>query len=191
MKCLMSTMYTMQADVLSQYDPAIDDLDPDTGGRIGNVDGQSGEFEYVQDPDSGAIIRVWKPYEEQTDPDTGEAIAPSREWSFDCIARGVIQNGIRVVGTSERFSTRGNVETVDYVTMKFPRHVLLTRRDRITNIRDKSTGRLLWVEEEMLGPDGQPRPTVFECNGVTPVIDPFGQHIENFALLARAEVQSG
>lgn len=191
MKCILSSTYTMRADVLSRYDSVDDDLDPETGGKIVNIDGETGEFEFIQDPDSGALIRRWKPYEEKVDPNTGEVIAPTRQWSFDCIARGVIQNGIRVVGTSERFSTRGNIETVDYVTMKFPRNVLLTRRDRITNIRDKASGRLLWVEEESPGPDGTPKATIFECNGITPVIDPFGQHVENFVLLSRAEIQDG
>ena len=191
MRCILSSTYTMRADILSRYDSEIDDNDSETGGGIVNYDGEYGEFEYTQDPDSGAIIRKWRPYEEKKDPVTNEIIAPTRQWSFECIARGVIQNGIRVVGTAERFSTRGNIETVDYVTMKFPRNVLLTRRDRVTNIRDKASGRLLWVEEEAPGPDGKPKATIFECNGVTPVIDPFGQHVENFVLLSRAEIQDG
>lgn len=175
----------MTADVLSRYSPTPDD-DPATGAELGNVDGQTGNYEFVQDPDSGAIERVWKPYVPPVVQDGEPIPPPTREWTFDCIARGVVDGGIRVAGTTERWSTRGTIDTVDYVSLKFPPNVLLTRRDRVTNIRDKRTGRLLWAEEEIGG-----SATVFEVNGVTPVIDPFGAHVENFALLQRVDIQSG
>ena len=184
MKCLLSSTYTMTADVMSRYNVDVDDSDNTTGADIENVDGQSGHYEFQQDPDSGAIERVWRPYVAPVVPDGDPIPAPTREWTFDCIARGVVDGGIRVAGTTERWSTRGTIDTVDYVTLKFPRDVLLTRRDRVTNIRDKRTGRLLWAEEEIGG-----IATVFEVNGITPVIDPFGVHVQNFALLQRVEVQ--
>lgn len=190
MKCILSSVYTMEADVLTQFSHGKDDNDPETGGSASNVDGQSGHWEYIQDEDSGALIRKWFPYTPPEDP-SPDYEGPTRQYTFECIARGVIDGGIRVAGTTERFNRKGYIETVDYVSMKFPRDVLLTRRDRITNIRDKASQRMLWVEEEMAGTDGKPRPTVFEVNGVTPVIDPFGQHVENSVLLQRAEIQDG
>lgn len=186
MKCILGSTYTMKADILSRYDAAVDDNDATTGDKLASVDGQTGHYEVKQDPDSGAIERIWKPYIAPVVPE-GESIPePTRKWTFDCIARGVVDGGIRVAGTTERWSTRGTIDTVDYVSLKFPPNVLLTRRDRVTNIRDSRSGKLLWVEEEMGA-----KPTVFEVNGVTPVIDPFGKHVQNFALLARAEIQDG
>lgn len=184
MKCLLSSTYTMTAEVLSRQ-PAVPDSVDGNEAELENIHGEKGWYDMVQDPDSGAFERVWVPYTPELDEDENP-LEPTRTWIFECIARGVIDGGIRVAGTTERFTSKGMLETVDYVSIKFPPHVLLTRRDRVTNIRDVRSGRLLWVEEETGG-----KATVFEVNGVTPVIDPFGNHVQNFALLERAEVQSG
>ena len=90
-----------------------------------------------------------------------------------------------MAGTTERFTSHGVLESVDYVKMTFPRFIKISKRDRITNIRNRK-GQVVWAEEEH---DGSP--TVFNVMGVTPVLDPFGNWIENFALLARSEDQRG
>lgn len=166
----------MQADILSRYSGTHDD-DEGTGGQIAGS-GQSGHFEYIQDEDSGALVRKW--FEDPKDEESAK-----RTWTFDCLANPVVDGGIRVAGTTERFTRKGIIETVDYVSLQMPPHVLLTRRDRITNIRVKSTGAPLWIEEELNG-----TPTIFEVNGVSPITDPFtGKCIEQFVLLQRAEIQ--
>jgi hypothetical protein len=132
-----------------------------------------------QDPDSGTIKRVWQ--SGSTDQGTPNDTSDDLE-SFPCIARGIIDGGIRVSGTTERFGSM--YDAVDYVNITFPANVFLTRRDRITNIRDNK-GNIIWVEEER----GDGAPTVFSVNGVIPIVDPFGQHIENTALLERVEAQ--
>jgi hypothetical protein len=103
------------------------------------------------------------------------------------MARGIIDGGIRVAGTTERWGE--TYVDIDYCRIEFPARVLVTKRDRITNIRNRK-GQILWLEEE-LGPDGEGkfRATVFEVLGVTPVVDPFGNHTSNVAMLERAEVQ--
>ena len=101
-----------------------------------------------------------------------------------CSARAILEGGIRVTSTTERYSTRGTLETADYIDFEFPTNEVITRRDRITDIRD-SKGNLIWIEEESTD-----RPTVFEVTGVTPVTDPFGVHITNFSLLQRAQNQA-
>lgn len=158
----------MKADVLRQGH----------GTPVLNPTDTSGEWVNQQDPDSGEIIRVWQP-NTQDDPDTVENEAADLE-SFDCIARGIMEGGIRVAGTTERFSEL--YEAVDYVLITYGKNVKLSRRDRITNIRQKN-GEVIWVEEET------DTPTVFAVTGVTPIVDPFGKHIENRAMLERVEAQ--
>lgn len=176
MKCITGARYTMLATVMVQS----------IAGQSGTVttferNGLETEREFYQDPDSGAIEREWVEAPESgliIDTETPEY----NTLSFKCSARGFADGGLRVVGTAERFSSRGYIETVDYVTLKFPPNIDLSNRDRITKIRDARSQEILWKEE-----DG--RPTVFEVSGVTPIFDPFGKKIENSALLSRAEVQ--
>jgi hypothetical protein len=164
--CLTSARFNMKADILRQNITTPNPPDPE------------GEWTYKQD-ESGEIIRVWQPGSDN--PDTVENEAAGLE-SFRCEARGIIDGGIRVAGTTERFTEI--YENVDYVKISFPASVRISKRDRITNIRDPK-GNIIWKEEE------QPSapPTVFNVMGVTPVIDPFGRHIESQALLERAERQ--
>ena len=166
----------MSAVILKQGGPSDND---DTTGT------PNGHYEYQQDPDSGALVRVWV-----VDIDNVVEVAPDYGDTgyivgrrFNCLARGFVDGGIRVAGTTERFSGRGYVDTVDYINLKFPADVVLTRRDRVTDIRNRDNI-VLWKEEEF-----DNKSTVFEVNGVTPIVDPWGKHIENSALLQRAEVQ--
>lgn len=169
--CLTSARFNMKADILRQ------------GGEV-PVDPQQpdGDWTYEQDPESGEFIRVWTP-NVVDDPDTPENEREEAGLeSFRCEARGIIDGGIRVAGTTERFSEL--YENVDYVKISFPARVRISKRDRITNIRDPR-GNIIWKEEEQRDAP----PTVFNVMGVTPVIDPFGRHIESQALLERAEHQ--
>lgn len=164
--CLTSARFNMKADILRQNITTPNPPDPE------------GTWVYKQD-ESGEIIRVWQPGSDN--PETPENEAEGLE-SFRCEARGIIDGGIRVAGTTERWSDV--YENVDYVKISFPASVKISKRDRITNIRDPK-GNIIWKEEE------QPSapPTVFNVMGVTPIVDPFGRHIESQALLERAERQ--
>lgn len=163
MRCLGSARFNMLVDVLKPE------------GAPETLTG-AGHWVNRQDPDSGAILRLWV----AEDPDTlqveGGLIA------VPCLFRGVIDGGIRVAGTTERFSEV--YENVDWAKITFPAHINITKRDRITNVRDRN-GNIIWREEEI---EGNP-PTIFEVRGITPVINPFGRHVENTGLLERAEVQ--
>lgn len=168
--CLTSARFNMKADILRQGAEANNVIDPTD---------QPGEWVKKRDPDSGEIIRIWQPYDQTDDvdtPDTNESLD-----SFWCEARGIIDGGIRVAGTTERWDEL--YQNVDFVKITFPAGTRLTRRDRVTNIRDKQ-GNVIWKEEE-----NEDKPTVFNVSGITPIIDPFGKHIESFALLERAEAQ--
>lgn len=172
--CLTSARFNMKADILRASGPVFnpDPADPD--------DEEKGTWTSVQDPDSGEIIRKWVPAGDN--PDTPGEVEDNVLDSFKCVARGIVDGGIRVAGTTERFSEV--YEGVDYVKIWFPAKVEISRRDRITNIRTKG-GQILWREEER----ADRAPTVFSVVGVTPIIDPFGKHVENTALLERVEAQ--
>lgn len=167
--CLTGARFNMKADIMRQFNTEpVNPAEP------------TGEWTIKQNPESGEIERVWQSRTTTDNPATGD-VDEGLE-SFNCEARGIIDGGIRVAGTTERFSDL--YENVDFVKITFPAHVRLTKRDRVTNIRDKH-GNIIWKEEE------QPSspPTVFNVMGVTPIIEPFGLHRSSFAMLERAEIQ--
>lgn len=167
--CLTSARFNMRADILKQSGP--ENTNP--------TDPNAGEWVITHDPDSNEIVRVWQPATDN--PDTPE-VEGDDLISFKCLARAIVDGGIRVAGTTERFGDL--YEGVDYVKIWFPPHTNINRRDRVTNIRG-ADGRVIWLEEERI--DGAA--TVFSVTGVAPIIDPFGRHIESTALLERVEGQ--
>ena len=170
MSCITDARFNMTATVLSQ------EVLSGTANENGEI--TAGHWVNKQDPITGEIIRVWEV--EDVDP-----VEPgTQEKRVKCIVRGIQDGGIRVAGTTERITPAGLWESVDYVKMQFPASVKITKRDRITNVTN-STGIVIWREEEF-----DNKPTVFEVLGVQPIVDPFGQLIEQSALLQRAEVQN-
>lgn len=138
----------------------------------------SGHWTYVQNEDSGAIEQKWV-----DDAGTVEVEGIIRK-GVPLFAEGVLDGGIRVAGTTERFSRE--YENVDFVKAVFPADAMISKRDKVVNIRSKQTGEVLWQEEEV---DGFP-PTTFNVLGVTPVLF-MGKKIEKSVLLERSEVQHG
>lgn len=164
MSCLISSRFNMKATILRQWD---------YGSPVSDA-----TFEGKQDPWTLEIISEW-------DQDTSKVESGIQTIEFACIARGIEDGGIRVVGTTDDIKNDGKLVSSDYVRMQFGPNIILTKRDRVTNIKD-SSGNIIWKEEEF---DGSP--TVFNVMGVKPVVDPFGSHIENSALLQRADPQNG
>lgn len=168
MRCITSARFNMTSTVLTQ---------DDQGQYDDNNLGEVGHWENRQDPETGEIIRVW--VVEDADP-----VAPGvQAKTVKCIVRGILDGGIRVAGTTERYTPQGLIESVDYVKMQFPASVTITKRDRVTNIANRK-GIIIWREEE-----SDNAPTIFDVQGVTPVVDPFGNLIEWSALLQRSEAQ--
>lgn len=163
MSCLLSSRFNMRAKVLRQV-------------GTNPQENPGGHWETQQDPETGDIIRVWVDDEDADTPGNQALI-------IKCIVRGVTNGGIRVAGTTQRYSEV--YENVDWATLVFPKNVILSKRDRITDVSN-ARGDIIWKEEEI---EGAPS-TVFLVMGVTPVVDPFGNHIENTALIQRAQVQS-
>lgn len=167
MRCITGARFTMSAELLRTVTQA--DLDSDS-------DPTGGNWVQIQDPITGAILNQWVPGAD--DPETPEYEATPV--TVDCVARGIVSGGIRASGTAENFGD--TYENIDLVRLWTPARVQITKRDRVTNIREKRGGRVVWLDEE-----SGDSPTVFNVNGVTPLFDAFNRHIENFVLLERAE----
>ena len=169
--CLTSARFSMSADVLIQSDKTDDPINPDA----------YGSWENSQDPLTLEIVRIWV-YDETAPKSSGDT--PTVR-SVPCLARGIVDGGIRVAGTTERVSDI--YENIDYVKLWIPPNVTLTKRDRVTNIRDAS-GHIRWLDEEFSKDGAPPKATVFNVNGVTPLFDAFNNVVEQFVLLEKAEV---
>lgn len=174
--CLTGARFNMEATLLhqnDQYNP--DPINPD----------EYGQWIESQDPLTGEIVRIWVPFEDNPDtPDDNESVTFG---TIPCLARGIVDGGIRVAGTTERFGDM--YENIDYVKMWVPAHVRVSKRDRITNIKD-ANGHIRWLDEEFDDPLDltPPKATVFNVNGVTPLFNAFNVMTEQFVLLEKAEV---
>lgn len=178
-KCLTAGRMTMTAALLHRStgtapDPDFEDF---------------GEYVDTQDPLTGQIIKVWQPFPDiPTTPDVDESIYYA---NVPCVARGIVDGGIRVAGTTERFGDM--YENIDFVKMWVPAGIKISKRDRVTNIRDPK-GNIIWRDEEyadVLNPDPTEtiaRASVFNVNGVTPLFDAFNRHVESFVLLENVQV---
>lgn len=186
-RCLTTIRMSMTATLLHQsdeYNPF--PVDPD----------EFGTWVESQDPLTGEIVRVWTPFPDDVDtPTVDESVVYG---TIPCIARGIVDGGIRVAGTTERFGD--TYENIDFVKLWVPAHLTITtpdgivetkisKRDRVTNIRDKH-GHIIWIDEEFSDPAETevPRATMFNVNGVTPLLNAWNEHVESFVLLERAEV---
>ena len=173
MHCLLSTRFGMTAEVLRMGAAGDTELDVN----------DNGQWKEQQDDITGEIIRVWVPVT------TENGSEPPKRFIIDCEVRGIVDGGIRVAGTTERFGKE--YENTDFAKMTFGPKIILTKRDRITNIRNKRTGEIIWKEEELDKVGADYRATVFNVNGVTPQPDPFQRVVSQFALLSRAPIQNG
>lgn len=166
--CLTAARFTMKCDILRWE--GITDGDAD--------DVTEGEWETYQDPITGEIMNRWVPGTED-DPLTPEVEPTAPFRTIDCLARGIVDGGIRVAGSTERFGD--TYENIEFVKLWVPNRIKLSKRDRITNIRAKQGGTVIWSNDD-------DTPIVFNVNGVSPLFDAFNRPIEKFVLLERAEI---
>lgn len=172
LKCLTAGRMTMTAALLHRNTtyapiPSVEDY---------------GDWVDSQDPLTGQIIKVWQPYPDI--PSTGEDESITYA-NVPCIARGIVDGGIRVAGTTERFGD--TYDNIDFVKMWVPAGIQVSKRDRVTNIRDPK-GNIVWRDEEYANIDEPARVSVFNVNGVTPLFDAFNRHVESFVLLENVTV---
>jgi hypothetical protein len=162
----------MKADILrpAEIVPEVDEHGP------------TGYYQEYQDPYTGEITHIWVETEDTPDdPDTpGNETRVGTIW---CEARSPQAGGIRGAVNSETFGL--DYQNMEYVRLRFSAKYIVTKRDRITNIRD-GRGNLIYLDEEKDMINGMFPATVFNVMGVVPQMDPFGKHTENMALLERA-----
>lgn len=161
MGCLASAKMNMLADIVKP-------------GGSPEVTG-TGHWTYTQDATSGAIVRVWIDDDPNTPAVEGNVI------TISCSVRGILSTGIKGAGTTQIFDQI--YQNIEWVKMDFPATFNVSRHDRVIRIRDRN-GNVIWKEEESEG-----QATSFSVMGVTPIVGPFGRHIENQALLKRTDVQ--
>lgn len=166
-RCLTAARFTMKADILTW-----------TGiTEGGSTDVTPGHWEDgPQDPITGEVRNVWVPESTGNSNDPATPINESFR-TIDCLARGIVDGGIRVAGSTERFGD--TYENIEFAKLWIPSRIKLTKRDQVTNIRSKVTGSAIWTDE-----DGSP--TIFNVNGVSPLFDAFNRQVESFILLERA-----
>lgn len=165
--CLTGAKFSMDAEVLrweGHVEPTETDVD------------QSQNWETYQDPITGEILNKWVPGEAD-DPDTPEDES-SQVKTIACLARGIASGGTRVTGSTERFGD--TYENIEMVRLWVPAKTKLYKSDRITNIRDRRGGTVIWTEE-----DGSP--TIFNVSGIVPLFDPFNNHTESYISLERID----
>lgn len=164
--CITSARFNMTAEVRSQgkYTPP--------------TETDKGHWDRVQDEDTGSIRRVWVPT-------GGGRPEDASTDTFPCTVSTPTGATASSFGIGIHFDNNGKIINTEYLILTCPASRELSKKDKITNIRG-SDGNVIWREEEFDG-----RPTVFTVQGVVPITDPFGTHIENKAILARAEIQDG
>lgn len=182
LRCLTSARMNMSATLLHQNSPQ-------GSYEFRNLDNY-GDWVSNQDPLTGEIVRVWQEHARYSGPDnlyhTDDDIVVSR--NVPCLARGVVDGGVRSGGNTEMFGAA--YESIEYVRMWVPASVRISKRDRVTNIKDPQ-GRIIWNDEEFtdpFDPNDIPKATVFNVNGVTPLLDAFNNVKEQFIVLQRAQV---
>jgi hypothetical protein len=168
-RCIYGARFSMTADIL-QYvtTPPVDpDVTTPPGGWTNN-----------QDPITGEIITDWEPgtVDNPTTTTIDESVV-----TVPCMAQGVFSSGIRAAGSDESFGDL--YYNTEYIKMWLPPDVRITKRDRVTNIRD-SRGDLVFLDEEYK--DGT-RSTVYNVQGVTPRFDYTNKLMDQFVLLEKTQ----
>lgn len=171
MRCIFGARFSMTAEVLRySTDPSVDPVTPDP---------TPGDWTNNQDPITGEIITDWVPGT-QDNATTVDVIETTEHVIVPCMVQGLYNSGIRTSGADETF---GEVYyNTEYLKMWIPANVTITKRDRVTNIRD-ANGLLVFQDEEY-DPD---RATVFNVQGVTPRFDYRNVLIDQFILLEKAQ----
>jgi hypothetical protein len=112
-----------------------------------------------------------------------------REWDRENpivvknLTEGVLTKGVRGAAISENWTN--DYEPVERVKMFIAstiidpdpiRPIRITRRFRVSNIRDRATNQILYF-------DDQERPLEFNIEGIIPINDPFGKIVEHEILM--------
>lgn len=172
MRCITGARFTMDAELL--HWTGVQDSTP--------TDVSSGHWETYQDPITGEIRNKWVA-DPADNPDTPEVETTVK--TFPCLARGIVDGSARAMSNTEIFGQ--DYENIEVIKMWIPTWVDISKSDRVTNIRWKKGGEVVWVDEEY---SAEPtRPTVFNVMGITPLFDAFNRPVDKYVMLEK--VQNG
>lgn len=118
----------------------------------------------TQDANSGAVERTW----------SIATVGGTPQEGLSCSARNASPNAIGA--SSEVFSEL--YSSSDFISVTMSTDVAITKRHRITNIKD-ADGNFVWKDDNS-------SPMMFDVQGIVPIIDPFGKHVENKVLAQKA-----
>lgn len=113
--------------------------------------------------EAGQIVRSWN----KDDP-----------YIVENLTEGILVAGISSLGSMEKWGDK--YDPIEYAKMYITQQVIdveekglitINKTFRVSNIRDKSTGKVLWINN--LGD-----PIEFSVLGITPIQNPFGQNVE-------------
>lgn len=117
-----------------------------------------------------------------TDDTTGQIMYKWELWkTIDCLVSPFTSTSFKAQGTTELFQEKYHKQS--YLKMLTGEN--LGRNVQITNIRQKTTGEVVYSEIEMRGNP----PTWYNSNGSSPILDPFGRVVQWDSLITRAEQQ--
>lgn len=173
MKTIMAVRFTMWADILPKLVSAETGQNQPTTG--------SGKYVPTSDPDSGEVLMTWQP---DTSGGTDPTVVPAQQ-TVRCYARGYTNLGFRSSGNRETY-LKGDYTEIESIQFDYPKDYVLNRQSLVTNIRtqeEDSGSDYVWID----GTTG--KPVVWEVQGVTPVVDPFGALLRYTTVLKRAEIQ--
>jgi hypothetical protein len=181
-KTINDVRYTMWATVIPKFTGTNQQiLTPD-------ATAPTGSYVKVQDPDSGEITETWVAGNTVTaPPGTPEYLHNvKQQLEVPCYVRGFTNLGFRSSANRE-ILLHGDYTIIESVQFDYPADVKLDHQSLVTNIRsneelDPTFANCIYKTETG-------KPTVWEVQGITPVVDPFGYYLRNTTVLRRAEVQ--
>lgn len=116
------------------------------------------------------------------DDTTGQIEYKWQLWkTVDCLVSPFVSTSFKAQGTTESFGEMYDKQSY----LNFVCKENIGRNVQITNIRNKTTGEVIYCEIELRGAP----PTWYNSMGSSPVLDPFGSVVEWSTLIERAEEQ--
>jgi len=119
----------------------------------------------IQDPDTGALNRVWQLHK-----------------TINCSAKGNISNSSSARGSNQRTKFGQDYKNLNEIQIRTEHYISF--RDKVGNIRQQD-GKPIWTEID--SPNNTP--TIFDITGSTPILDPYGREIAWNLIAARSENQ--
>jgi hypothetical protein len=118
-------------------------------------------------------------------PNTGQSVYTWQLWkTIRCAISPFVSTSFKTQPTNESF--REEYDKITYLKLKTPANMNVGRNAQVTNIRNANTQEVLYREVEIAGSPA----TIFNTQGSSPQLNPFGEIIQYDTLIIRASDQS-